>query len=417
MNITFLESLKRVGNYIHIFPALNMGRRDIWDNTVHETIDGIERPVKMTDMFPAEFVVDKNEAEMKYEFMNGSSWQIMGADDAAAIDRMRGPNPIGIVCSEYAFTNPLVWKTLQPVLLENDGWIAFISTPNMEGDHFEQLCEFAQYDPEWFFQVQTVDDTRRDGEGESSEPVITKAKIEEIRKEPGVREEEVQREYYCNVKGYRHGTIYGDLYTAAEISGRIGPVPYIVNIPVGIAWDLGTADIMCMWFFQCPDPYRIHFIDYYADSLKGLDFFDNVIRSRPYTIGGMRFPHDGQHAATFFWARGYRNLLVAQRPKFLWPAIDEVRRMWPQFYFDQNKCKIGLDGLKNYKRKWDPNKMIYIDEPVHDVHSHPADGVRSGVACGFGPLEWFENAGQPIKVESTFDPREIGSSTPGPFSR
>src|SRR5712692_4835836 len=121
MNITFLSLLSRVGNYIHVFPALNMGRRDIWDNIIQEKRDGIEYSLKMTDMFPPEFVRARNESEMQYEFINGSTWQIMGADDDAAIDRLRGPNPIGCVFSEYAFMNPKVWKVLQPVILENGG--------------------------------------------------------------------------------------------------------------------------------------------------------------------------------------------------------------------------------------------------------------------------------------------------------
>src|SRR6266850_5866820 len=114
MAITFASMLERVGNYIHVFPALNMGRRDIWDNIIHERRDGVEYSLKMTDMFPPEFVRPggRNESEMQIELINGSVWQIMGADDDAAIDRLRGPNPIGIVCSEYAFMNTKVWKVL-----------------------------------------------------------------------------------------------------------------------------------------------------------------------------------------------------------------------------------------------------------------------------------------------------------------
>src|SRR6266850_5566644 len=89
MAITFASMLERVGNYIHVFPALNMGRRDIWDNIIHERRNGIEIPIKMIDMFPPEFVKSKNETEMQIVLINGSTWQIMGADDDKAIDRMR----------------------------------------------------------------------------------------------------------------------------------------------------------------------------------------------------------------------------------------------------------------------------------------------------------------------------------------
>src|SRR5258708_32336177 len=428
MNITFLSMVERVGNYIHVFPALNMGRRDIWDNVIQERRDGIEHSLKMIDMFPPEFIRPggKNEAEMQIELINGSTWQIMGADDEAAIERARGLNAIGIVLSEYAFMNPKVWKVLQPVLLENDGWIAFISTPKMEDDDFDKLCHFAEIEmaqsllvndaPTWFYQCLTVEDTKRDAEGEDGTPVITQEKLNEIRKEPGTREEEVQREYYCNTRGYRHGTIYGDLYTAAEQQKRIGGrVPFIVNLPVGICMDLGTSDMMVMWFYQTPDPYRVHFIDYYQDTLKDLPFFDNVIRGKPYTIGRICLPHDGAYASSYFFLRGYKNTAVALRPRYLWTALVELRAMWPQFYFDSVLCAQGLEGLKNYKRKWDPVKMIYIDEPVHDQWSHSADGIRSGVACGFGPLEWIPDSAKGVKVETDFDPRSIGVGMNDPF--
>lgn len=418
MNITFLSMLERVGNYIHVFPTLNMGRRDIWDNIIQERQDGMERSLKMTDMFPSEFVRNggRNEAEMQYELINGSAWQIIGADDQAAINRSRGQNPIGVVLSEYAFMNPEIWKVLQPVLLENDGWIAFISTPHMEDDHFDKLCKFAEFDPAWFYQCLTVEDTKRDAEGEDGTPVISQEKLSEIRREPGTREEEIQREYYCNTRGYRHGTIYGDLYTKAEQDKRIGQrVPYIVNLPVGVCFDLGLHDIMAIWYYQMPDPYRIHFINYFQDALKDLPYFDMKIRETGYIIGRMCFPHDGQYASAYFWSRGHKNTAVAPRPKVLWTALDEVRTQFSQFYFDTVNCAVGLEAIKNYKRKWDPVKMIYVDEPVHDQWSHGADALRTGVACGFGPLTWYEDAGKPVKVEIDFDPRTVGMPTGGPF--
>ena len=411
MNITFLSMLERVGNYIHVFPALNMGRRDIWDNVIQETENGVERSMKMIDMFPSEFVIPgpsgKNETEMQIQLINGSTWQIMGADDDKAIDRMRGPNPIGVVLSEAAFMNPKVWKVLQPCLLENGGWVAFISTPNLEDDWFDQLCRFAEYEDGWFYQCATVEDTRRDAAGETGEPVITQAMLNEIRREPGVREEDIQREYYCNTKGHRLGTIYGDLYNAAESEKRIGNIPYIVNLPVGVCCDVGLSDIMAWWFYQRPDPYRIHFIDYYQDSLKGLDFYDRYFRLKNYVYGRMIFPWDGSYAATYFMSHGYRNCVVAPRPAHVWPAIDEVRRMWSQFYFNKTTCEVGLTCLKNYRCKWDALKMIYMKEPQHDQYSHGADALRTGVAGGFDPLEWFEGESKPLKVETDFDPRAL----------
>src|SRR5258705_3822274 len=124
LGITLEESQKRVGYYFHVFPSLNQGRRDLWDNIGS---DG----VPFMKMFPDELIAanGRNELEMQVTFKNGSIWQIMGADDLKSIARLRGPNPIGIVYSEYGNMRIEAWETLSPVLAENGGWAAFIYTP------------------------------------------------------------------------------------------------------------------------------------------------------------------------------------------------------------------------------------------------------------------------------------------------
>src|SRR3990170_6958835 len=180
LSITLEAMLERVGVYFHIFPSLNQGRRDLWDNIVLDNADGIERSVKMISMFPPELVRAVNETEMQITLINGSVWQIMGADSAEAIERLRGPNPLGIVFSEYSFMLSEAWDTLSPVLAENGGWAAFIYTPKDESHGFK-LYNYAKESPEWFAQLLTIDDTRRDAVGESGGPVISREEIEELR--------------------------------------------------------------------------------------------------------------------------------------------------------------------------------------------------------------------------------------------
>ena len=197
LNVTLQQMLKRTGVYFHIFPSLNQGRRDIWDNIIQERDeDGFEHSIKMIDMFPPEFVAAKNETEMQIRLINGSVWQIMGADSQEAVDRLRGPNPIGVVFSEYSHMLPQAWDTLSPVLAENMGWASFIYTPNGENHGFDRY-KHARNDPKWFCQLLTVDDTRRDSVGESGERVISQEEIDALRRE-GQREEFIQQEYYCS---------------------------------------------------------------------------------------------------------------------------------------------------------------------------------------------------------------------------
>lgn len=415
LNITFLEMLERVGVYFHVFPTLNQGKRDIWDNIIHERMaDGTERAVRMIEAgFPPELVAAKDETEMQITLKNGSIWQVMGADDKKQIDRLRGPNPIGIALSEYAFMNKYVWEVLSPVLAENGGWVAFFSTPNMEDDAFHKLYISAQTDPTWFHQLLTVDDTRRDAEGEDGSPVVPLSEIEDLRKH-GTREESIQREYYCSFKGFVHGTIYGDLISAAIAEKRIGRFPYIPQLPVGICFDLGKSDTTAVWFYQIlPSAIntglindQIRFIDYHEETLKDSQWWFHYLREQKrYVYGRMILPWDGYIAETYYSSVGFRNIHVCQRTKSIRDSIDAVRLHFRTFYFDEERCARGIECLTKYKRKWDEMNHVFIDEPVHDQFSHGADSLRTGVEGGFGPLLFVPGWNQEIKVESDFDPR------------
>jgi hypothetical protein len=77
-------------------------------------------------LLPRQLVKNINKSDLKIEFLNGSTIQIIGSD---RYDSMRGTNPYGVVFSEYAFQHPLAWETIRPILTENGGWALFESTP------------------------------------------------------------------------------------------------------------------------------------------------------------------------------------------------------------------------------------------------------------------------------------------------
>jgi len=193
--------LQRQGVYFHIFPSLNQGRRDLWDNVLKENIDGQERSITINDMFPPELVVGSDEGEMQKKLINGSIWQVMGADNDEAIARMRGPNPVAAILSEFSHGSKMekAYDTLSPIFAENGGWIALPYTPNGP-NHGKRFYDMATINHHWYCDKQTVDNTRRDARGESGGYVITPEMIDQFRKE-GQREEFIQQEYYCSFTG------------------------------------------------------------------------------------------------------------------------------------------------------------------------------------------------------------------------
>ena len=381
--IAFEESQKRKGIYYHIFPSLNQGRRDIWTNIGD---DGRE----FLDIFPPEFVADRNVLEMRITFNNGSIWQIMGADDERAIARMRGSNPIGLVYSEYGNMDVKAWDTLSPVLAQNGGWAAFIYTPpdklpaccvtgdpqtnRCKGNHAKLRYEQAAADPSWFSSIRTVDDTFCDAEGESGRHVITPEALAEERKEHD--EDYIQREFYCKFETPVQGSYYGDLLDQAVRQGRVTYVPYNSAHPVYLAADLGARKIaMAFGAFQIIGA-TMRWINSWSEIGRGLPEYARHIRENTdYVFGTTYLPHDANHheigtgkTRTEHWRQlGFRDIRVVQK---LDPAdgIFVVKRMFPTMWFNEATTGSLRYALKHYHEE--------KGAPKADDTAHFADMVR-----------------------------------------
>jgi phage terminase large subunit len=76
---------------------------------------------------------------------------LKGADNP---DSLRGTGIMGAVLDEYAFMpdGKYMFDTIiRPALADRNGWAVFISTPNGIYNHFHDLCELAQDNPERYF--------------------------------------------------------------------------------------------------------------------------------------------------------------------------------------------------------------------------------------------------------------------------
>jgi hypothetical protein len=57
-------------------------------------------------------------------------------------------------------------------------------------------------------------------------------------------------------------------------------------------------------------------------------------------------------------------------------GINAVRLMLPSCWFDAEKCKRGIEALRNYRREFDDKLKAFKDRPLHDWSSHAADAFR-----------------------------------------
>jgi len=210
LNIVAREMALNVGNYYYLYPTYEQGRKALWEN---RGSDGI----KYLEHFPKELIKRQNDHEMKIEFKNGSIFRVIGVEDP---DKVVGPNPRGVVFSEYSLQNPQAWELFRPILAENKGWAIFNFTPRGR-NHGYKMYEMAKGNPMWFVEKLTVDDTK----DHSGNPIFSPEQIQGER-DSGMDEDLIQQEYYCDFNAPLLGSYYGKYISKADKEGRITDVDY-----------------------------------------------------------------------------------------------------------------------------------------------------------------------------------------------
>lgn len=177
LNYTAKAAHERVGSYWHVFPEQTQARKAIWD--------GIDRQGRriLDQAFPIEIRKRTLDQEMKIEFKCGSFWQLIGSNN---YNSLVGTNPVGVVMSEYALSDPESWEYIRPILRENEGWAWFITTPRGK-NHLWKMYEMALRNESWFCEKLSVDKTN----------MLTEKDIQEER-DSGMAESKIQQEYYCS---------------------------------------------------------------------------------------------------------------------------------------------------------------------------------------------------------------------------
>jgi hypothetical protein len=363
-----LAASNRVGSYWHLLPEASQGRKAIWDAVNPHT--GRRR---IEEAFPRALRVKRYNAEMKLELGNGSTWQVVGADN---YDSLVGSSPAGVVFSEWALAKPDSWTYIRPILAENGGWALFLWTPRGR-NHATRAFEARSADPGWF----TLRSSALATDVFSAEQLERERR--ELVAEFGSQEEGDARyasEYLVDFDAAAPGAYYAGLVGEAQKAGRIGRVPYDPALKVDTAWDLGIDDYTAIWFFQQVGR-EVRAIDYFETSGEGLqEIVRQAIAGKPYVYGAHHLPHDVM----------VRELGAAGRSRFetlgslgVWPItvggamdpeerINAGRLMIPVTWFDADACALGLERLRAYRKRWSRTTRAYAG-PLHDQASHAAD--------------------------------------------
>jgi hypothetical protein len=272
---------------------------------------------------------------------------------------------------------------LRPILLENDGWAIFISTPRGR-NHLYRLYQLA-IDPEsdWLGVLNNAHDTDvftpEQLQGEQKEYIATYGDT--------MGEALFNQEYGCSWSAAVPGAYWGTELDKLEAAGRLCDVPHDPEVPVSVSYDLGVNDYNVALYWQTVGA-QVRLIDYDVRSGVGIQTFMEDQRSRPqYNIRQNTMPHDvkvremgtdGKSRISQFKKHGAVNCRIAPGPGKMSRAdgIDAFRRMIPRLWIDKTKCNDVFEAWKGYHADWDDKTQTLAKQPKHDWTSNYADSAR-----------------------------------------
>lgn len=363
---------QRIASYWHCLPEYEQGRKALWN-----AINAHTGKRRIDEAFPPEIRESKDEQQMLIKLKCGSTWQIIGSD---RYDATVGSGVAGIAYSEWALANPSAWAYHRPMVEENNGWAAFITTPRGR-NHAYAMLNMAKANPRWFAEVSTVHDTG----------ALSPEQIEESLKEyialygEDIGRAQFEQEYECSFNAAILGAFYAREMVAVRKEGRIAEIEHDETRPVHTAWDLGVRDDTSIWWFQVVGA-QVFILDCYSASGAGLDHYAEVVEQRAQERGwkcGIDFvPHDakvkelgtGRTRVETMRMLGLNPSLVHMATKM--DGINAARQTLARCVFHPRCEEVGISALEQYRREWDDEKKTFKANEVHDWTSHLADAFR-----------------------------------------
>ena len=218
--------------------------------------------------------------------------------------------------------------------------------------------------------------------------VLEQERLDCINMEP----EQYEHIWNGDYVGILKGAYYARQMAIAKKEGRIGKVsadPYVTRrVFVDIGGTGAKSDAFSMWVVQFVSR-EIRVLNYYE--AQGQELGDHLgwLRNNQCSPdeASVWLPHDGAtndkvyrvSYESAFRGAGYRvKVIPNQGVGAANKRIAEVRKLFPQMWFDKRKCAAGIDALSWYHEKIDEIRQVGLG-PEHDWASHGADAF--GYMC------------------------------------
>ena len=319
--------------------------------------------------FAAPIATGINEAELTLTLLNGSQIRLYGADNS---DAMRGLGFAGVYMDEFGDFRPSVWgNVIRPALADKQGWAVFGGTPRGKNQFWDIFETAKRATDEWFLLRLPASES---GLLPPEELAASRAQL---------LEDQYLQEFECSFEAALVGAFYGRELRELTEAGRVTTVAHDPALPTYTAWDLGFRDDTAIWFYQLARN-EVRVIDHYAISGADIHTIAEVVRKKGYKYARHYLPHDAR-ARSLQTGRSIVEQLAAQLelgklavvPDIgVQSGIQAVRQMLPRVWFDAERCRDGIEALRQYQREYDEDKKAYRQQPRHDWTSHSADAFR-----------------------------------------
>ena len=369
-----LKDLLRAREYGHVMPTKVQAEKVAWGKLKY-----------YTDPIPGRRY---NEQKLRVTFPGGHLVQLLGADDP---DALRGMGPSGVSFDEYSQQPKEIFgEVISKALGDHLGYAVFAGT--IKGtDHLHQIHEVAKLNPAMWFAL--WQDVRK---SLSTEEDITVAFLEQAMADDRemiskglMSQSEYDQEWFLSPDAAIKGAWYAKELAKCREKGRITLVPYDEDLPVGTAWDLGIDDWMVIWFWQQSPAGQVRLIDYYSVEGEGLQHCARVLQEKGYVYApadetmhlapaDIKVRELGTNAKTRYEiARKLGIRFRVVKKVSLADGISATRALFSRCWFDEEHCRQGLHGLRNYTKQYNRAMNEFTGTPVHNWASHPADGLRT----------------------------------------
>lgn len=359
----------KTGNarYAYIAPFYVQAKSVAWDY-----LKAFARPV---------LAAPPNESELRVDLVNGSRITLYGGDNG---DRLRGLALDGVILDEFADMPPSLWgAVVRPALADRKGWATVIGTIKGRNQLWQLYDEASA---EWYRCILRASETG----------ILDRGELDDLRRT--MTPEAYAAELECDPSAAILGAYYGKDIAAAETAGRITQVDCDHALPVHTAWDLGIGDSTAIWFWQAADN-EIRIIDHYENHGQAIPHYVAEIEARGYPKGTDYVPHDAKVRSLETGRTRVETLIALGRKPMLVPnhkimdGINAARLTMPRIWFDADRCKDGIEALRQYRADFDEKTRAFKDAPKHDWTSHTADAFR--YLC----MAWREQA-KPVEPDA-----------------